>query len=69
MVKIPMDSEKEEASKLKACFKKWHLRTSNSNCKFFKNRKCFNILFNPQVRPEHPEICDNIQILKYKKEI
>ena len=68
-MKLAMDSEKEEESKPKAGFKKRRLRTSNSNCKFFKNRRCFNIRCNPQVRHGQSKTFDSIQILKYKKQI
>ena len=67
-MKLPMNSEKEEASKPKIGLKKLHLRPPNSNCKFFKN-KCFNIRCNPQVKPRQSKTVDSIQILKYKKQI
>ena len=45
------------------------MRISNSNCKFCKNRKCFNIRCNPQVKCKKSNICVSKQILKYKKQV
>ena len=69
MMKLPIDSKRKDISKTKADINESRLRKSNFNCKFFKNRKCFNIRCKPQDKPVQTKAFDSMQIIKYKEQI
>ena len=68
-IALPIDSKRTDISKTKADINESRLRKSNFNCKFFKNRKCFNIRCKPQDKPVQTKAFDSMQIIKYKEQI